>query len=50
MGLIWTCRDTQGWRGQVDECGFLRGRKGDKEERHLACWSRQEPRLGMGVV
>ena len=32
MGLIWTCRDTQGWRGQVDECGFLGGRKGDRGE------------------
>lgn len=50
LGLIWTWRDTRGWRGQVDECGFLGGRKGDTEERHLTCWGRQEPRLGMGVV
>lgn len=50
MGLIWTCRDTQGWRGQVDEYGFLGGRRGNKEERHLACWSRPEPSLGVGVA
>ena len=24
--------------------------EGKETERHLACWSRQEPRLGMGVV